>query len=255
MYEFNPVKTKDACVQWIRDYFTENGKGCHAVIGISGGKDSSVTAALCAEALGKNQVLGVLMPHGNQADIEDSYQLCRHLGIDYMTIDIGTAFRSIKHQIKAEMGDRWSAQSGINLGPRLRMSTLYAAAQTIRGRVANTCNLSEDWVGYSTLFGDLAGDFSPLGLLTVEEVKRIGLEALNLPKNLVEKTPADGLCGKTDEDNLGFSYQTEDDYLRRGIVPEASIKERIDTLHKDSAFKREVIRIPVFDPNIPILAA
>lgn len=255
MYEFDPVKTKNECMQWIRDYFMNNGRGCHAVIGISGGKDSSVTAALCVEALGKNQVLGVLMPHGNQKDIEDSYQLCRHLDIEYMTIDIGTAFRSIKHQIKAEMNDRWSAQSSINLGPRLRMSILYAAAQTIRGRVANTCNLSEDWVGYSTLFGDLAGDFSPLGLLTVEEVKRIGLEALHLPKHLVEKTPADGLCGKTDEDNLGFSYQTEDDYLRRGIVPEASIKERIDTLHKNSAFKREVIRIPVFDPNIPILAA
>lgn len=255
MYEFNPVKIKDDCMQWIRDYFMNNGKGCHAVIGISGGKDSSVTAALCVEALGKNQVLGVLMPHGSQKDIEDSYQLCRHLDIDHMTIDIGTAFRSIKHQIKAEMNDRWSAQSSINLGPRLRMSILYAAAQTIRGRVANTCNLSEDWVGYSTLFGDLAGDFSPLGLLTVEEVKRIGLEALHLPKHLVEKTPADGLCGKTDEDNLGFTYQTEDDYLRRGIVPEASIKERIDTLHKNSAFKREVVRIPVFDPNIPILAA
>ena len=133
------------------------------------------------------------------------------------------------------------------------MSTLYAAAQTIRGRVANTCNLSEDWVGYSTLFGDLAGDFSPLGLLTVEEVKRIGLEALSLPKNLVEKTPADGLCGKTDEDNLGFTYQTEDDYLRRGIVPEQAVKERIDQLHKQSAFKREVIRIPVFDPQIPFI--
>lgn len=238
MSEFNAKKVKDDCVNWIRKFFEENGKDCNAVIGISGGKDSSVVAALCVEALGKDRVIGVLMPQGTQSDIEDSIQLAEHLGIEYITVNIFAACRSIKHEVRSALGDRWSRQSSINLPARVRMTTLYAVSQTVNGRVANTCNLSEDWIGYSTRYGDSVGDFSPLSRLTVSEVKAIGYE-LDIPKELVDKTPADGLCGITDEDNFGFTYATLDKYIREGVCDNEAVKAKIDELHAKNMFKLE----------------
>ncbi len=202
---FNAKKVTEKCIEWIKDFFEENGPGCNAVIGISGGKDSSVTAALCVEALGRDRVIGVLMPNGEQADIDKALLLVNHLGIKYFIVNIKDAVDGVINSIPFELSD----QSRINLPPRIRMSTLYAVSQSNNGRVANTCNLSEDWVGYSTRYGDSVGDFSPCSHLTVQEVKAIG-RFLGLPSELVDKVPSDGLCGKTDEDNLGFTYAVLD---------------------------------------------
>ena len=246
MNMFDAKKMKDACVQWIRDFFEENGPGCNAVLGISGGKDSSVAAALCVEALGKERVIGVLMPNGEQFDIDMAYLLCDHLGIRRYEINIHAAVEGLKSAIPAELS--LSTQSLTNLPPRIRMSTVYAVSQSLNGRVVNTCNLSEDWVGYSTRYGDAAGDFSPLSHLTVQEVKAIGRE-LGLPDVLVDKTPIDGLCGKTDEDNLGFTYAVLDRYIRTGEIDDPATKERIDTLHRRNLFKLQLM--PSFVTGLP----
>ena len=211
-----------------------------AVVGISGGKDSSVVAALCVEALGKDRVFGVLMPQGEQPDIDYSRMLVDHLGIDSCVVNIGNTVCTLKHEIKPQLGDRWSKQTSTNLPARIRMATLYAVSQTVNGRVANTCNLSEDWVGYATRYGDAAGDFSPLSQLTVTEVKAIGRE-LGLPSELVDKTPTDGLCGKTDEDNLGFTYAELDAYIRDGIEPNEEVKAKIDSMHQKNLFKLQLM--------------
>lgn len=243
--KFNAKETTDKLIAWIRDWFKVNGKGCNAVIGISGGKDSSVCAALCVEALGKDRVIGVLMPNLKQDDIDDSYQLVEHLGIRSFTIPISVAVAGIHNQLE-HCGIQVSDQTTINLPPRIRMATLYAVAQSMNGRVINTCNLSEDWVGYSTRYGDSVGDVALLGKLTVQEVKAIGQE-LGLPENLVNKVPSDGLCQKTDEDNLGFTYAVLDKYIREGICEDEQVKERIDLLHEKNKFKLELM--PVFDYN------
>lgn len=240
---FDALKVKNDIVQWIKDWFEINGKGCKGVVGISGGKDSSVVAALLVEALGKENVVGVLMPKGEQFDIDVSKALVEHLGIQSYTVNINDAYNGLMNEIQ-KSGVEINTQATTNLPPRLRMATVYAVSQSVNGRVANTCNLSEDWVGYSTRYGDSVGDFSPLSKLTVQEVKAIG-RALDLPEMFVEKVPIDGLCGKTDEDNLGFTYQCLDDYIRRGIIPETKIKERIDYLHKINLFKLSYM--PVFN--------
>ncbi len=250
-YTFDAYKTKDAIVAWIRDWFEENGKGCNAVVGISGGKDSSCVAALCAEALGRERVIGVLMPNGEQFDIDMSELLCHHLGIAHYVFNIGETYQAMTAQYMSATGEALSAQSTMNLGPRLRMTTVYLFAQSHNGRVANTCNLSEDWVGYSTKYGDAAGDFSPLSNLTVQEVKAVA-RACGLPEVLVEKVPIDGLCGKTDEDNLGFTYAALDRYIREGICEDAEIKEKIDGRHVRNLFKLKPM--PTFPFDAPILA-
>ena len=250
MYNFNAEKTKDECVKWIRDWFDVNGPGCNAVIGISGGKDSTVTAALCVEALGKDRVIGVLMPNGVQADIDDSRAVVDHLGIKNFTIDISGAVSSTLKELE-DKGIEVTDQARINLPPRIRMTTLYAVSQCHNGRVANTCNLSEDWVGYSTRYGDAAGDFSPLAHLTVAEVKAIG-KLLNVPAFLVDKAPSDGLCGKTDEDNLGFTYAVLDKYIREGIIEDEDTKALIDKKHKMNLFKLQTL--PGFASGLPELA-
>ena len=240
---FDAVKVKDECVQWIRDFFNENGPDCNAVIGISGGKDSSIAAALCVEALGKDRVIGVLMPCGEQHDIDMAYMLVNHLEIKHYVVNIKDAIEGLKGSMPLEL----STQSLTNMPPRIRMTTLYAVSQSCNGRVVNTCNLSEDWVGYSTRYGDAAGDFSPLCNLTVQEVKEIG-RLLDLPDVLVDKVPIDGLCGKTDEDNLGFTYAELDRYIRTGEIEDMAKKERIDTLHKRNLFKLQLM--PSFKPNM-----
>ena len=229
------AEVKNRIVDWIKEWFEQNGKNCNAVIGISGGADSSIVAALCVEALGKDKVFGVLMPDGDQSDISDAIHLVEHLGIDYIIVNIHDAVMSIRQEIEPTLNS-WSNQTSINLPPRIRMSVLYAVSQTIGGRVANTCNLSEDWIGYSTRYGDSVGDFSPLSNITKTEVKEIG-KILELPDELVYKVPSDGLCGKTDEDNLGFTYDVLDKYIRTGEIENVGIKEKIDSLHEKNLFK------------------
>ena len=233
MYSFDVKDATNKCVQWIKDWFEKNGKGCNAVLGVSGGKDSSVVAALLVKALGRDRVFGVLMPDGDQKDISCSYQLCEHLGIRYTLVNIKAATDGLKSAVK---DIEITAQSKTNLPPRIRMATLYFVSQSMNGRVANTCNYSEDYVGYSTRYGDSVGDFSPISCFTVTEIKAIG-RYLALPENLIEKVPSDGLCGKTDEDNLGFSYDVLDKYIREGIEPEPAVKARIDRLHETNLFK------------------
>ena len=241
---FDVQKTTEACVAWIQKFFEENGRDCCAVLGISGGKDSSVAAALCAKALGKGRVVGVLMPCGVQHDIDMAKLLVEHLGIRHYTVNIKDAVDGLMQNMPQEL--EISPQTKINLPPRIRMSTLYAVSQSCNGRVVNTCNLSEDYVGYSTRYGDAAGDFSPLGLLTVQEIKQIG-RYLGLPDVLVDKVPIDGLCGKTDEENLGFTYAELDRYIREGVIDDDAKKERIDRLHRGSRFKYALI--PCFEPE------
>ncbi|MBQ4065236.1 MAG: NAD(+) synthase [Clostridia bacterium] len=242
---FQAEQIKNDCVAWIRDFFEKNGRGCNAVVGISGGKDSSVVAALCVEALGKDRVIGVLMPNGEQHDIDCAYALVNHLDIRHYVVNVKAAIDGLTAALPKELS--LTDQSRNNIPPRIRMATLYAVSQSCNGRVANTCNLSEDWVGYSTRYGDSVGDFSPLSRLTVQEVKAIGY-LLGLPRELVDKTPIDGLCGKTDEDNLGFTYAELDRYIREGVIDDPEKKALIDRKHTANLFKLELM--PCFEPDL-----
>lgn len=249
-----PAQTKDEIVSWLRTFFMRACPDGWAVVGISGGKDSSVTAALCAEALGRDRVMGVLMPRGVQPDIDDAKLLVATLGIRHITVNIGKAADALQSALVAS-GELMLATGGaglskdtkINLPARIRMTTLYAVAQSLPGGalVLNTCNKSEDWVGYATKFGDGAGDVSPLGNLLVEEVRQLGA-VLGLPDELVHKTPTDGLSGQTDEDKLGFTYEVLDRYIATGEIDDPSVKERIDALHAANLHK--LMPMPTFQP-------
>ena len=243
---FNALGIKNKCVQWIRDWFEDNGKDCNAIVGISGGVDSSVVAALCVEALGRDRVIGVLMPNGDQKDINDAKQLCDLLEIQKYIVNIGDVVNQALYAIRtSHYGNDinkfdCSEQTKINLPARIRMAILYAVSQSHNGRVANTCNLSEDWIGYSTRYGDSVGDFSPLSNLTKTEVREIG-KVLGLPDELVFKVPTDGLCGKTDEENLGFTYEVLDKYICEGVCEDLAVKEKIDYLHNKNLFKLQLM--------------
>jgi len=233
---FDAKEIKKQIVDWITDYFLYNGfPETKAVIGISGGKDSSVVAALCVDALGKNRVLGVLMPQDEQHDIDVAYALCKTLDIPYVEINIKEPVQSLYDAVVLT-GLELNNIATFNTPARIRMATLYAVSGIVGGRVANTSNLSEDWVGYATKFGDAAGDFSPLANLTVTEVKAIGRE-LGLADIFIEKTPIDGLSGKTDEDNLGFTYAVLDKYIREGVCEDEKVKEKIDRLYRMNLHK------------------
>lgn len=249
MNKFDAKETKERLVSWIYDWFKINGDGCNAIVGLSGGKDSNIVATLCVEALGKDRVIGVTMPNIVQTDhnvlkddLKDVDVLVKCLGIRLITIPIHSAYCDTIAALQMGLGADTpvSEQTQINLAPRLRMATLYAVSQSLNGRVANTCNLSEDYVGYSTRWGDSVGDFAPLANLTVTELKLLGKE-LNIPYNLIDKVPADGLCGKTDEDNLGFSYDVLDKYIRTGICEDKFAKELIDKKHQKNLFKLQPI--------------
>jgi NAD+ synthase len=246
MSNFDVKKVKDEVIKWIREYFEANATPTtKAVLGISGGKDSSVAAALCVEALGKDRVIGVLMPQGEQFDIDCSKQLVNHLGIKSYEINVGSTVSALLGELGGKLDV--AEQARVNTPPRIRMTTLYAVAACVGGRVVNTCNMSEDWVGYSTKFGDSAGDFSPLSELVVREVIAVGDE-LGIPYELTHKTPIDGLCGKTDEDNLGFTYAELDRYIRTGEIDDPEKKQKIDKLHKQNLFKLQLM--PSFNPDI-----
>ena len=244
---FDAKTVKEDMIQWIGEYFRNNGtENTKAIIGISGGKDSSVVAALCVEALGNDRVLGVLMPQGEQWDIDVAYALCDALDIRYVEINVEDATDALYDEILMT-GLELNEIATFNTPARIRMTSLYAVSGIIGGRVANTCNLSEDWVGYVTKFGDGAGDFAPLADLTSTEVKAIGRE-LGLPSMFVDKIPVDGLCGKTDEDNMGFTYNVLDRYIREGVCEDAELKEKIDRMHIRGLHK--VSPIPAFRMKI-----
>lgn len=239
---------KDRIIAWIRNYFEENGKDCVAVVGISGGKDSSVCAALLKEALGPDRVIGVLMPQGTQHDIQVAYDLVDFLGIRHFVVNIGKVCEQLVSAIAqegkiAEMQVRSNRAYTSNTPARVRMTVLYGISALFGGRVVNTCNRSEDYVGYSTKFGDSAGDFSPIGDLLVKEVKALGYE-LGLPEKFIEKVPEDGLSGKSDEENMGFSYAVLDRYIETGEIDDMAVKEKIDRLHRNNLHK--ISPMPMF---------
>lgn len=238
---FKVEEVTNQIIEWIKDWFDKNGESCNAIVGISGGIDSSTVAALCVKALGKDRVKGVLMPNGEQKDIEYSHKLINELGIESLYVNIEYACEDILNRVLDTRALELSLQTQINLPARIRMSVLYAISQSMNGRVANTCNLSEDWVGYSTRYGDAAGDFSPLANITKTEVKEIA-KYLGLSEELVNKVPTDGLCGKTDEENLGFTYEILDKYIRTGVCDDSKSKETIDYLHNKNKFKLELMQ-------------
>ena len=252
---FDAKKEKEHIIEWIRNWFSENGPNANAVVGISGGKDSTIVAALLAEALGKDRVYGVLMPQDVQPDLDDAKKVVRTLGINSLMVNVGEPVQKLKEQLLAAVNplddnsdkiiNELSSDTIINIPPRIRMATLYAVAASLPGggRVANTCNRSEDYIGYSTKYGDAAGDFSPISDYLVTEVKQIGhcIDALTSIPELIEKTPSDGLCGYTDEDKIGFTYATLDKYVSTGVCDDEQIKAKIDRMHALNLHKLKTI--------------
>lgn len=229
------IELKDQCIQWIRDWYERNGKGCRAVLGMSGGKDSTVAAALCAEALGKENVVGVAMPAEGQS-LNGADEICEYLGIRYICAPIASIVKGFE-DVRAVVEEGFSNQTEQNIPPRVRMCVLYAISQSVNGRVVNTCNLSEDWVGYATRWGDSVGDFSPLGGLTVQEIKGIG-HALGIPAKWVDKIPDDDLPHScSDEQKFGFTYEVLDRYIRTGVCEDEAVREKIDRMHRNNLFK------------------
>ena len=254
---FDSLRECDRIITWIRKWFSDNNIE-YAVIGISGGKDSTVAAALCAKALGRDRVAGIMMPNGDQLDIDDSKEVCNlYCCESYASKDAGTGvladiskiYDSVVETVSqrylrwciyngwtANLGDPLRAKTKTNIAPRIRMTILYTFAQQIGGVVVNTCNLSEEYIGWSTKYGDAAGDVAILSHLTKTEVIQVG-QALAIPDHLLHKAPADGLTGRTDEDNFGFSYEVLDRYIRTGQCEDSSIKEKIDNLHTANLHK------------------
>ncbi|MBR5731392.1 MAG: NAD(+) synthase [Firmicutes bacterium] len=238
--EFDAAKETESVKRWIKDWFDENGPSASAVIGLSGGKDSTIVGKLLVDSLGKDRVVGVLMPDGVQKDIADARKAAEFLGIRTITANIGEAVKALK----AELGESFELTNDtkINIPPRIRMTSLYAVAQSLPGggRVANTCNASEDYIGYSTKYGDAAGDFSPCSSFTVTEMLQIG-DLLGLPKELVHKTPSDGLSGMSDEEKIGFTYAVLDRYIRTGECDDAEIRNKIDKMHSANLHKLQLM--------------
>ena len=245
MTETRAKENHDIIIKWIKDWFED--KSGPAVLGISGGKDSTVCAALLTEALGPDRVIGVMMPNGVQADIEDSKKVIEFLGIKGIEVNIVNAYNALSNAIDINNLTKSTIDCKAyitNTPARLRMTTLYGIAALCGGFVCNTCNLSEDWVGYSTKYGDAAGDFALLNNLTKTEVVELG-EYMSLPSYLIHKTPSDGMCGKSDEDNMGFTYETLDKYIREGLPPKSlEIKMKIDKMHNNPNTKLKLIPMP-----------
>lgn len=248
MNNFDAKKVKNEIVQWIKDLFKEKFSQKNCCIALSGGKDSSVVAALCVEALGKDKVKAIMLPQHEQSDIDCSILCAKHLGIDYKIINIGETLDSIISEMESN-GVIVTEQARVNVPARIRMAALYFFAQCNNGIPSCNCNLSEDWIGYATYGGDGFGSFAPIENLTVREVKAIGHE-LGLPSELVDKTPTDGLCGKTDEDNLGFTYDILDKYIRAGEIDNKDIKNKIDSMHEKNLFKLQLMPSFQYSPQV-----
>lgn len=247
-YKFNAQDEIVNIIKWIRDYFVDNGdSNTKAIIGISGGKDSTIAAALLVRALGPDRVIGVLMPNGKQKDIDDAIQVCKILNIEYYNVNIDFVckelYGAIDGSISWDLTVANDSTIATNTPARIRMTVLYAIAALRHGRVCNTGNRSELYIGYTTKYGDLAGDFALLKEYTVSEVLKLGEALTELPRELVFKTPADGMSGLSDEDNLGFTYQQVDDLLLFGIVPEMKYFEKIKAAHRRNKHK-DCIRLP-----------
>jgi len=240
--DFDVASQTQKCIDWIGNCFdNESGNAKGVVIGISGGKDSLITAKLCSEALGKDRVFGVLLPNKIQSDINDSIEASKILGIKYKEVDISDSYNGLISKI-AEI----SNEALINIAPRIRMTMLYAIAQSMDYRVCGTGNLSERYVGYCTKWGDMAYDFNPIANFTSDEVIAIG-DYLGLPHKLTHKTPADGLSGMSDEEKLGFTYEVLNKYIRTGVCEDIEIKEKIDRMHQQALHK--LMPIPTYENN------
>ena len=251
-YNFKVKETTEAIIAFIQSWFKQNGTDCNAVIGISGGKDSTIVAKLCVKALGADRVIGVMLPNDHQHDLDVAKEVCQHLGIKSYLIDISDTFNYVRYDIEDETKKALSAQALTNLAPRIRMTYLRAFAQCFNGRLINTSNLSEDWVGYATVDGDSAGDMSPLCMLTVQEVKAIG-HYLGIPEKFVEKIPEDGLVGKSDEDNLGVTYAAIDKWIREGVCDEKDLQV-INQKFQANKFKIiKMMGMPCFWPEYEML--
>lgn len=241
-------KLTQDCISWVRNWFETNGPTCSAVLGMSGGKDSTVAAAVCARALGPERVVGIAMPAEGQS-LNEADEICKYLGIRYLCLPIGKIEAECNALASCMPEGKFSLQTIQNIPPRIRMTVLYAAAQSLNGMVANTCNYSEDYIGYATLYGDAAGSFSPLGGMVVREVLSVGHD-LGLPARWVDKTPDDGLPGSSpDEAKFGFTYATLDRYIREGVCEDEQIKAKIDRMHSRNLFKTEILNIPTFIPT------
>lgn len=238
-------KMIDDLIKWIRDY-VKGAKADGVVIGMSGGKDSTIVGKLCTEALGKENVYGLILPNGEMSDIDDAIEACKVIGMKYSIINIADAYNSILDGVKENLENKTlSSVTTINTAPRIRMTMLYAYAGSKNYLVVNTSNLSETMVGYSTKWGDNVGDFAPIANFTKGEVCEIGM-MLNLPKHLVVKIPSDGLSGKSDEEKLGFSYAELDEYIRTG--KKGKNFDVIDKKHKIADHK--IKPIPKFENGI-----
>ena len=248
-YKFDVELATEECIKWIQNWFQSNGPDHLAVVGISGGIDSAVVAALCVEALGRDRVVGVLLPNRQQKDIQDAETIVKYLKIKSYIFNIKYPVNDIK-SLLVEQDCPLSEQAITNLPARVRMAMLYAVAQSIKGHVINTCNMSETYVGYDTLWGDSTGAMSPLAYLTKTEVREIAYylnkPKYKIPSYIISKAPQDGLCGKTDEVSFGFTYKVLDNYLRTGICEDKEAQEKIDSMHKASQFKRDMIHLDSF---------
>ena len=243
MYNFNPEKTAEKLVKWLKDYFDNNGQPINAVVGCSGGKDSTVVLAALTKAIGPDRIYAILMPNGEQADIDDSFKICEYLGLKPHVCNIQDAYNGVVGSVSGEFEP--TGQMKINLAPVLRMTTLKAISQCVNGRFTCNGNASEAYIGWFTIDGDDRGSVKPLINMTVTEVIQVG-EALGLPDWMIHKTPTDGLCGQTDEDKFGFTYEVLDRYIRTGEIDDLEVKAKIDDMHKRNAFKLKPM--PSFEP-------
>lgn len=239
LMSFDVKKDTAHCIKWIKEWFRYNSGGATGIlVNISGGVDSTVVAKLCVDAIGNKNIFGLLQPNGTQSDINDSEYICKLLGIPYDEINIANQFQSIKD---ADLS--LSNEALINVAPRIRMINAYAKAQTMGYRVAGTGNLSERYIGWTTKWGDSASDFNPIFNFTKTEVIAIG-DYLGLPHNLIHKIPMDGLCGVSDEEKFGFSYEELDKYIRTGVCENVRLGNKIIVMNRKSEHKR--IPVPSF---------